>query len=123
MTGHRSFSNLTKKFSPERRARIATEATELRAEMELAELREALHVTQTELSKALKVRQPAVAKLEKRGDMHVSNVKRYVEGLGGTLVITATIKGRSINLTNALTRSERSPRRAQGAAKRLRSKA
>ena len=42
MTGRRSFYNLTKKFSPERRARIATEATELRAEMELAELREAL---------------------------------------------------------------------------------
>jgi hypothetical protein len=33
--------------------------------------------------------QPAVAKLEKLGDMHVSNLRRCIEALGGTLEITA----------------------------------
>jgi hypothetical protein len=35
------------------------------------------------------VGQPAVAKLERRADMYVSNLRRYVEALGGTLEITA----------------------------------
>ena len=39
------------------------------------------------------VGQPAVAKLEKRTDMHVSNLRRYVEALGGTLEITARFPG------------------------------
>ena len=46
MTGHRSFSDLTKGFSAERKARVAETVAELRAEMELAEFREALHITQ-----------------------------------------------------------------------------
>ena len=37
----------------------------------------------------LAVGQPAVAKLERRADMYVSNLRRYVEALGGTLQITA----------------------------------
>jgi hypothetical protein len=41
MTGHRSFRNLTKKFSPERRARVTARVAELRTEMALAELRQA----------------------------------------------------------------------------------
>jgi predicted transcriptional regulator len=46
-------------------------------------------VSQDELAGKLVVRQPAVAKLEQRGDMYVSNLRRYVEALGGTLEITA----------------------------------
>ena len=44
--------------------------------------------------------QPAVAKLEKRADMHVSNLRRYVEALGGTLEITARFPDTSVVLTN-----------------------
>jgi hypothetical protein len=40
------------------------------------------------VAEALTVNQPAVAKLEKRGDMRVSNLRRYIEALGGTLEIT-----------------------------------
>ena len=62
-----------------------------------------MQITQADLSKLMSVKQPAVAKLERRSDMHVSNVKRYIEALGGTLEITATIKGRKIEITNFLT--------------------
>ena len=41
MTGHRSFKDLTKKFSPERRARVTARVAELRTEMDLAKLRQA----------------------------------------------------------------------------------
>ena len=43
---------------------------------------------------------PAVAKLEKRGDMHVGNLRRYVEALGGTLEITAHFADTTVVITN-----------------------
>jgi predicted transcriptional regulator len=52
-------------------------------------LRKARSLSQEEIAASLAVGQPAVAKLEKRGDMHVSNLRRYIEALGGTLEITA----------------------------------
>jgi hypothetical protein len=46
------------------------------------------------------VGQPAVAKLEKRTDMHVSNLRRYIEALGGTLEITAHFSEASVVISN-----------------------
>ena len=89
MTGHRPFSELTKDFAPGRRARVAAKAAALREVMTLEELRKARFLSQEEVAEALRVNQPAVAKLEKRGDMHVSNLRRYIEALGGRLEITA----------------------------------
>jgi hypothetical protein len=40
------------------------------------------------------------AKLEKRPDMHVSNLRRYVEALGGTFEITVRFPDASVVLTN-----------------------
>jgi hypothetical protein len=89
MSGRRPFAELTRKFTPKRKARVAARVAELKAEMVLAELRQARQRSQQELARALKVNQPAVAKLEKRTDMYVSNLRRYVEALGGKLEITA----------------------------------
>ena len=51
--------------------------------------RKARSLSQEQVAETLTVNQPAVAKLEKRVDMHVSNLRRYIEALGGTLEITA----------------------------------
>ncbi len=87
MTGHRRFSELTAQFPAKRKERIAARASELKAAMALAELRQARALSQEELARILGVKQPAVAKLEKRADMYVSNLRRYVEAMGGTLEI------------------------------------
>ena len=100
MTGHRPLSELTQKMLPARKERIAAATFELRDAMALAELRQALNRTQADLSGHMRVRQPAVARLETRSDMHVSNLRRYVEALGGTLQIVATINGTKVEITN-----------------------
>jgi hypothetical protein len=41
MTGHRQFGELTSKFSPKRKARVAARVAELKAEMPVAGLRQA----------------------------------------------------------------------------------
>ena len=100
MSGHRPFDELRKRMSPERRARNAAATNELLAEMALHELRQARERSQEELARTLKVGQPAVAKLERRTDMYVSNLRRYVEALGGSLEITARFGEARVAITN-----------------------
>ena len=96
MTGHHPFTELTKGFSAERKARVAGKAAALREEMTLEELRKARKLSQEDVATVLAVGQPAVAKLEKRDDIHISNLRRYVEALGGTLEITARFPNESV---------------------------
>jgi len=100
MTGHRPFGELTKGFTPARRARVAVKAAELREAMTLEELRKARSLSQEEVADALSVGQPAVAKLEKRSDMHVGNLRRYIEALGGKLEITARFDKTRVVISN-----------------------
>jgi transcriptional regulator with XRE-family HTH domain len=100
MTGHRSFGELRARMSPERRARNAEATKEALQEMALYELRQAREKSQQELARDLHVGQPAVAKLERRADMYVSNLRRYIEALGGTLEITARFPETSVTITN-----------------------
>jgi transcriptional regulator with XRE-family HTH domain len=100
MSGHRPFGELRKRMPPERRVRNAAATKEMLAEMALHELRKARERSQEELARALKVGQPAVAKLERRTDMYVSNLRRYVEALGGSLEITARFADTSVTITN-----------------------
>lgn len=100
MTGHKPFTELTKNFSPERRARTAAKAAALLEEMTLEQLRKARDLSQEDVAAILEIGQPAIAKLEKRSDMHVSNLRRYIEALGGTLEITARFPEASVVISN-----------------------
>ena len=75
MSGRHDVRELTNSFTPERRKRVETRKAELRAAMPLHELRQARAMTQRALGEALHVNQPAVAKLERRTDMYVSNLR------------------------------------------------
>ena len=72
----------------------------LKTEMALHELRRAREQSQEELARKLNVGQPAVAKLERRTDMYVSNLRRYVEALGGSLDIKARFPEGSVAIVN-----------------------
>ena len=79
---------------------MAAKAAMLREAMTLEELRKARALSQEDIATTLTVGQSAVAKLEKRTDMHVSNLRRYIEALGGTLEITARFPDASVVLSN-----------------------
>ena len=100
MSGRHAFNELTKDFTPERRGRIDGRKMELRAAMPLHELREARAMTQKAVGKALHVNQPAVAKLERRADMYVSNLRAYIEAMGGKLNIVAEFPQGAVTITN-----------------------
>ena len=100
MAGHHPFSRLTEKLPPGSRARIEARKGELRASMLLHELRQARAMTQKAVGEALDVQQPAVAKLERRTDMYVSNLRSYIEAVGGNLDIVARFPHGSVVITN-----------------------
>lgn len=85
----RDFEELRQKMSPESRRRSGGIAAKLRKEMSLADLRRARDLTQETIAEMLGNRQAAVSKVERRDDMYVSTLRRYVEALGGELEITA----------------------------------
>lgn len=100
MNGRKVFGDLTRGFTPERRKRIDAKKTELRAAMALHELRKARAMTQKAIGEALHVNQPAVAKLERRTDMYVSNLRAYIEAVGGKLSIVARFPQGDVAITN-----------------------
>src|ERR1700723_686792 len=89
MAGRHPYSELREKLSAEAQARAAAKAAEMREEMDLARLRRTRQFSQQELAKMLEVGQTAIAKLERRGDMYVSTLRRFVEAMGGELRISA----------------------------------
>lgn len=85
----RKFKDLRKAMSPEAQARSHAKAMKLMTELPLAELRQARHFSQEQLAKVLEVKQPAVAKIEKKTDMYISTLRRFIEAMGGQLEIRA----------------------------------
>lgn len=84
-----------KKLSLERQARIQERTSNLIAEeMTLRDLRLALHKTQNDLGTRLHITQDGVSRLEKRSDMLLSTLGKYIAALGGTLKITAEFPNR-----------------------------
>ena len=100
MTGHRPFDELRRTQTPIRRSANAGATRRMLRELALAELRRARLRSQQELARALRIGQPAVAKLERRTDMYVSNLRRYVEALGGKLEIAARFPDGKVRITN-----------------------
>jgi len=52
-------------------------------------LRTAREFTQAELSQVLRVDQGSISKLERRTDMYIGTLRRYIEAMGGSLQIRA----------------------------------
>ena len=87
MSGHRNFKELEAKMSPDSRARSDAKTAQVIREMPLQQLRAALSLTQTTLAETLGVTQSEVSKLERRTDIYMSTLRKFIEAMGGTLEI------------------------------------
>ena len=100
MSGRNSFAKLRAGMTPAQRKAVADKVAALSADMSLAELRQARQLTQQMLSGTLQVGQAAVAKMEKRTDMYVGNLRRLVEAMGGELDVIARFPEGSVKINN-----------------------
>ena len=98
MSGHRKFSELRDKMSPEQRARAEAWAAEMIEQMDLSELRSFREVPQEELADRLGVAQSNVSRAERREDMRVSTLRDIVQALGGELDLIARFPGEVVRI-------------------------
>ena len=80
---------IREKMDPERQEQIRKRTEELLAELPLQELRQARALSQQELAEVLGLNQATVSKLERRTDMYLSSLRRFIEAMGGELEISA----------------------------------
>ena len=100
MAGRKKFADLRARMTPEARARVAAKEEVLDAEMNLADLRKAMQLSQEEIAAVLQVSQGSVAKMEKRADMLVGTLRRFIQAMGGDLDIIARFPDRSVKIEN-----------------------
>jgi transcriptional regulator with XRE-family HTH domain len=96
----RKFAELRAKMSNESRARAHALYEEMAAEMALHELRRARGISQEELANVLRIKQPNVAKMEKRADIYISTLRATIEAMGGTLDIVASFPEGKVRIKN-----------------------
>ena len=101
-----TLQSIINEFSDEDQKFIRRKAAALSQEMirhadSLAEVRTAMAKTQDEVAQVLNVKQNAVAQLEKRSDLLLSTLRKYVEATGGELAVAVrTAVGTVIMLDN-----------------------
>lgn len=87
-----TLNKVIKSLPENRRKRIQAKADELIKDYKsLQELRKALGLTQTDIADYQGVKQVNISNLEKRSDMHISTLRKYVEALGCELEINIRI--------------------------------
>ncbi len=102
----RSIDNVIAGLPRARRERIEKKSVRLAREMidhadSLGAIRKAMSKTQTEIARELGVGQVAVAQLEKRSDLLLSTLQRYVRAAGAELsLVVHTKQGGEIVLGN-----------------------
>ena len=83
MSGHHKFTGLTEGFSPQRQADISRRSARLKEEMVLAELQQAVQLTQIELAEKLQLGQLVVTNMEQHADTYIFHLRQVIEAMGG----------------------------------------
>ena len=97
------YQELRDKMSPENQLKAAAKTTEMLIGLHHAELRKALALTQTEIAERIGVSQAMISKVEAAQDnILIETMRKYIEGLGADLVITARFPDMDIPINPAM---------------------
>jgi len=87
----KTLNDYLKQLPLKRQKKIEARAREIRAEeLSLQELRKALRCSQETVAEILGVKQAEISKMERRTDMYLSTLRRYIEAMGGQLDLVAS---------------------------------
>lgn len=94
----KSFSTLKNKMSLTAKKAVEEKTSLLLKAVLLHEIREQLHITQEDMAVKLNTKQANVSRTERRRDMKLSTLKRYIEAMGGELDIVAKFASSEVHL-------------------------
>ena len=84
-----TWTEIKRGMKPETRLRVEAEATQLSAELHLAQIRKARGLTQEAVAELLGVSQAEVSKMERRSELYIGTLKKFIEAMNGELVLAA----------------------------------
>jgi len=88
----RKWSDIKAQLKPATRDGIERGARELAEELHLAQLRKAKGLTQEAMAELLGVSQAEVSKTERRAELYVGTLRKFIEAMEGELVLAARFK-------------------------------
>ncbi|ALV08792.1 helix-turn-helix domain-containing protein [Roseateles depolymerans] len=102
-----TLKSLIEELSPEDQQFVEEKAERLAQDMishadSLAQVRTAFLKTQDEVARILNVKQNAVAQLEKRSDLLLSTLRKYVEAMGGELAVAVRTRAGNVIMLDSL---------------------
>lgn len=96
----KKFKDLRDNMSPERRANVSERTNKLLAKMPMYDLRRAMRLSQEQIAEELDIKQGSVSKLERRTDLYISTLRRYIEAMGGDLELRANFPAGSVSISS-----------------------
>jgi predicted XRE-type DNA-binding protein len=95
----KNFNELRAKMPAANRAANDAWVKQAIANMPLDELRAARHLTQEHLAELLHIKQASVSKMERRTDMYIGTLSKFIEAMGGQLEIRAIFPDGAVRIT------------------------
>jgi len=83
------WTDIKARTKPKTRRRIEAEAQSLSEDLHLSQLRKARGLTQETMAELLGVSQAEVSKVERRTELYVGTLRKFIEAMNGELVIAA----------------------------------
>jgi DNA-binding transcriptional regulator YiaG len=84
-----NWTQIKGRMKPVARARVEAEAATLSEELHLSQLRKARGLTQQAMAELLDVSQAEVSKMERRSELYVGTLRKFIEAMNGELVLAA----------------------------------
>lgn len=83
------WSDIKARIKPATRARIEAEGRRPSDDLHLSQLRKARGLTQETMAELLGVSQAEVSKMERRTELYVGTLRKFIEAMNGELVLAA----------------------------------
>jgi len=91
----RTLEEVVASLPKKQQKRIEKQFKEMKAEyLALQDLRKAMELTQEQVAAELNMKQGNLSRLEKRSDLMISTLRKYIEAMGGRLNIVAEFPDR-----------------------------
>ncbi|MBL8228218.1 MAG: helix-turn-helix transcriptional regulator [Bryobacterales bacterium] len=84
-----TWAEIKMRMKPGTRTRTEFEASRLSGELHLAQLRKARGLTQEAVAELLGVSQAEASKMERRSELYIGTLKKFIEAMNGELVLAA----------------------------------
>lgn len=91
----KTLDNYIKKLSAAERTAIVAGARQKITTIRLQQVREAAGLTQEQVAQRMGVTQASLSRLEHRPDVKLSNIRKYIEAVGGRLEISVVMPRRA----------------------------